>query len=281
MGRLPVLETTAAVWRSQLAAMARLPGLFAVLLVIMVPNAYLQEQVIRIGEAEGFGLRTSLLGTAINLVYAVVSVPVLIGLHRHLILGETFGGYTASLTNNRGQRFLVSAIALMLFALVPQLIGAWTVPDPARPNLAPAILWLLLSLLLIFVGVRVMLIFPAVAVDAPGAGWWRAYRATRWRFWHLATILALTVGPLMLAQLGVRAILASQLGAPLVVIALVSSVFSLFSVGLIVGVASRVYLAYASLLLGQETQEQQMQEQGAPVARRAGAPDGGCALSPR
>jgi hypothetical protein len=124
--------------------------------------------------------------------------PFFLAIHRFVLLGELPPRYDLEPSNPRFQLFFGWLAVSVLLVSIPSLLDALTTPkgpvyyfgqpfaDPGPSTIVMA------ARLAVFAMVQHFLtLFPAVAVDAPGAAWQNAIRDTRSHIWFVfvATIL--------------------------------------------------------------------------------------------
>ncbi len=164
--------------------------------------------------------------------------PLYLAIHRYIILGETASGYTLAVEQPRFQRFFLWSLALYALWLLPSLLllfGHGGVMTAAR---------LILSLFATFVGTRLVILFPAIAVDAPGTSFRNAFDDTRGFFWRIFGILIVTILPVIVPIIA----LTLALGEQSAVVKLISAVVTMLSLALAIAVASRLYLGLSDRL---------------------------------
>jgi hypothetical protein len=127
--------------------------------------------------------------------------PYLIAVHRLIILGELTTNY--QLTPD-GPRFLHffgwSFIILALTFVVPSLLLLAFLASRASVVSAFQLIVVVVSVGVVVVPLRAIIIFPAVAVDAPGASWSRAMADTKGYAWRIYFIVVLATFPLVLVS---------------------------------------------------------------------------------
>ncbi|MFZ1106642.1 MAG: hypothetical protein WAN86_27905, partial [Hyphomicrobiaceae bacterium] len=110
----------------------------------------------------------------LSVAEAFLLTPLLIGVHRLIILGERPTGYAIAFGQPRFMRFFGWSAALLLgtsfVIMVPALM--------ADSGLRLMTIWVL-AVASIAISIRVVLLFPALAVDAPGARWSNSWADTR------------------------------------------------------------------------------------------------------
>jgi len=148
----------------------------------------------------------TMLRQAIEVGGLILLAPFLIAIHRFVLLGETTRRYAIDLASPRFQLFAGWLVVVGMLASIPSLLIFATTPmapiyytgRPPSPDLAQ-VLMLLAVLIAVFVVVaRMAILFPAVAVDAPGAIWQNAIADTRGHTWYVVLAPLIPAIPLLL-----------------------------------------------------------------------------------
>ena len=122
----------------------------------------------------------------ISIVSGVVQAILLaIAVHRFVILGETTNRYPLEPASSRYLRFVGFAILVKILWLIPSTIQGFI--NPAFSS-AFGIVAFVLSITVIIIVVRRAILFPAIAVDAPGATWSNAGLDTKGSSWRVVFI---------------------------------------------------------------------------------------------
>jgi hypothetical protein len=152
----------------------------------------------------------ALIALAIYMLAAALLTPFFISLHRFVLLGESPGRYAVELGNPRFQLFAGWFAVLVLLAGIPSILAAITTPVQhvvyyvGRPPAAepPASLTVgLFGIALMGFAQCMIILFPAIAVDARGASWQNALRDSRENLVFVG--LALLLPQIPVALLGV------------------------------------------------------------------------------
>jgi hypothetical protein len=192
-----VWSAAVSAWRDTRRAFVAMPALAGTALAIVTALG-LVETLARPTAQGSLGL--SLL---VSLAQAFAVTPYLIAVHRFVILGNVTPRYALQPAERRFQRFFGWSVVLLLISSVPLLLTQLL-------PVAMAVQVILLFVVLIIVAVltlRITILFPAVAVDAPGANWRNAIADTRGYALRIFIVGLLAVFPLLaLAGLLVYAI---------------------------------------------------------------------------
>ncbi|WFU19576.1 hypothetical protein [Bradyrhizobium sp. CB3481] len=179
--------------------------------------------------------------------------PFFLAMHRFVLLGEEPIRYDFTPSSPRFQMFFGWFAVCVVLASFPAILAALAETkgpvyyvgrppaglDPWISRTASTVAWLVLQQLLV--------LFPAMAVDAPGAGWQNAISDTRNQIWYAIAVTILPFIPVALLGLaGVSLLKAWVWAAPGTLAGLVASLLWLGTTLLIAStllavIASRLY----------------------------------------
>jgi hypothetical protein len=232
-------------WRDLAEVVRALSTLTRAALVIAIATALARQLLLLGHETDRTGpLLVSFLMAGAQ---AFLLTPYLIAVHRFIILGETTAQYRLAPGAMRFQLFFLWSVVLSLFYWAPAFLNAglligispWT-----------GILFVLAAGIAgTIVSLRLVILFPAIAVDAPGATWSGAMADTKGYAWRILFISMLSALPVIAAVI-VVAIAAAMMGAQrpepdsvlgAVATAVFEGVLDVAAVTLAVAVASRLY----------------------------------------
>jgi len=186
-----------------------------------------------------------LLRHGIDAVAIVLAAPFLLAVHRFILLDEIRDRYAFEPNSARFQSFGGWLVVAMLVAGIPSLLyfAAQSSAPIYYSGVVPAVgmtrlLLLAAASLIVLVGfLRMILLFPAVAVDAPEASWQSAFAETQGASWFAGFACVLPLIPVFLVGVAVVPIAGGIPFARHAVLAvLLLSAFTLLAV-----VASRLY----------------------------------------
>jgi hypothetical protein len=236
----PVFQAVAHAFRETIECFSALRRLSFIMLAILLAFQ-VTDNLLTIGPK---GSTQSLLaGFVIGLAQSFFIVPYVIAVHRWVILREATEEYTFAPSSLRFQRFFWWSAALNTAIVLPVFLIQSSSAGPAEtPGLGVMLVAMLIFVVVLIVALRLMLIFPAIAVDAPSADWDAVMADTRgytWRiFWFgfLAGLPFIVVGIMVgagleTAPLGLR-----------VLLMMAAAVLNFAVTTLFVIVASRLYL---------------------------------------
>jgi hypothetical protein len=247
-GRLPIMRAVVVGYRDIVRVARVMPRLAAAVLVILL-TFNLLELVIPNSVFE-LPLAEFVFGAA----RAFMLTPFLIAVHRYIILDEVTPRYILAPLARRFLRFfgwtLVPALVLSASSLIQYLLTAAELP--ARAVSLGAGVALIVG---VFVILRLMILFPAIAVDAPGASARNAFADSKGFFWDmffigLVAMLPLVVLTMLLVVLEVPLELRDSVPALWTVLEVTDkTVVELVAYPLYVTIASRIFHALGEQVL--------------------------------
>lgn len=249
----PIFRSAVIAWRDAFIALAKMPTTLGIAMVaVFVVNIAITILALTTLVPTDSGLSIGLAGYVgmfiSGIADAFLMTPAAIAVHRHVLLGEVTHQYRLSPRHPRFQRFL-------LFALIFQLLG---LAPPCLIFLGIGFSWLaalvlvggVLSIATMIVCLRVLILFPAIAVDAPGAEWRNASRDTQGHFWRVFFIVVCVGIPAFIIYITFGEVLGwlRDPGVARVVQSAAQSVYSVLLIAAYAAAASRLYLAFGERL---------------------------------
>ena len=195
----PVIETAVIAWRDALRAIEVMPVVAGVAFVLYL----VMSLAILAINANPYALVGSpwlpIIAIGASIVQAVLLAPLAIAVHRFVLLGEKTNRYPLEPKSSRYLRFVGFAILIKILWLIPSTIQALIPGAKDSPALAAGlgIVVLVLFITVIIIVVRRAILFPAIAIDAPGATWSKAGLDTKGSSWRVAFIFVLTALPIL------------------------------------------------------------------------------------
>jgi hypothetical protein len=191
----PIIGTALAAWADTFRAIGAMPLIFGIALAIdfVLSLATLAVAPDPATLAASGQMRTALLVVVSAVLSAILFAPLAIVTHRFVLLGETTNRYPLDPFSARYVRFVGFAIVFKLALVLPNtLIGLESqLPAAAAFQFATGVA----SVFLVIVAVRRIILFPAIAIDAPGATWSNARRDTKGTSWRVLFIFVCTALP--------------------------------------------------------------------------------------
>ncbi len=196
-----VFRTAGRAWRSTWDALLRMPLAF---LVTALATVLLSLALSSLGVSQALaqarhptpndpGRTAAVMALASLCTLALQSLavaPLAIAIHRFVLLGER-SPLLPVVPLGRVLRFAGWLVALGVAGSIPALLDL--VPLPGATLVGFAVL-----IVAIVVLMRLTLLFPAVAVQAPGEPARLGWRETRWQFWRIFAALSVTGAPILL-----------------------------------------------------------------------------------
>ncbi|HEU5276290.1 MAG TPA: hypothetical protein VFU97_21730, partial [Xanthobacteraceae bacterium] len=162
IGRLPIGRAVVVAYQDVLRASQALRGLFLLALLIILFIHVVNYFLPRV-------LAAVVISIPVGIVRAALLTPVLVAVHRFILLGDAPDRYLIEPHNPRFFRFLFWSLALSVLAFGPGLL-LLILSLLSLVSATTAFLALSICLIVgVVVGLRFTVLFPAIAVDAPGA----------------------------------------------------------------------------------------------------------------
>jgi hypothetical protein len=245
MSTIPILAPVSTGYRDAWSAIRAMPVLTGITVLIMFAFSLLDYLVPFRAEDNVAG--GTLLAIVVSAVENFFLTPVMIAVHRFVILGEVAPRYVLAPSQPAFRVFFGWLLALSVLGLLM---------FPLFSNGLPAVLSLgvilIAMVLIIVISTRLVILFPAIAIEAPGAGAANAWADSKPHTSRIFLIFLLAVLPVGIGALFVTFPFAlgsdgqGTLGIPALFI---MAVVQTFAVILCVAIASRLYEALADRLL--------------------------------
>ena len=195
---LPVFRTAFVSWRDGLAALRNMPAIAAIVFVAIAVDTTTDE-VSRFETAPETTVLLQFARFAVSLfILSVALAPAAIAINRYVLLGETARSYALDISSRRLRRFCGYSALINVLILSPLMVAE----VPWDVYVASAVI--VLTLVAIAVVVATWILFPAIAVDAPGANLRNAVRDTR--FFRALAISFVTFFPALVAGFLIEAL---------------------------------------------------------------------------
>jgi len=188
-------------------------------------------------------------GLIISLIFAIAEAaaltPLAIAVHRFVLLGEARDGYDFAFSDPRFQKFLTYIIALEVLRELPHIVAF---PFVFVAGFLHSLVLLVLAIIATIISVRCMILFAAIAVDAPGADWRNAIADSKGHSWRIFLVLLCTIAPAIIVMAIVMAILGFSLLTAALAFAVILPAIVVALTAAIAAVVSRLFAAYSSQL---------------------------------
>jgi hypothetical protein len=242
-----VISAAMTAWQDALAARERMPNMFLIAIIAVVVLNLVYFGLAIVGFFFGSGLLASLIALIYAGVQALLLTPLAIAVHRFLLLSEINDNYRVDTQDPRFMKFLTFLAGLFVISFIPHLLRA-LLSSPMGPSIFGGFIGLVVGIIVAIISVRILIVFPAVAVDAPGAEWQNAMTDTKGHSWRVFFIMLCAILP---AAIVVSILMMICFLIPLIgwiVGVAIQSAFAVFVVAATASAASRLYAEYANLL---------------------------------
>ena len=234
--RPPLMTAFRLAYSDALDALRAMPNLAVAGLLILIGASAVSVLVVHsLVPAE------SLLGREImGLVTNFLLTPFLIAVHRFIILREITGRYVIEPRDPRFQLFFCWSAALYIVSAIGEALAELATSSPG----GRASVGLVVSIAMLVLSLRMTVLFPAVAVDAPGATWRGAWQDTRGHALYLFGLVLVTILPVVLVTgllLRFRSVSSSAFVSFVTLI--VGAAGMVLALTLLVAITSRFFLA--------------------------------------
>jgi hypothetical protein len=183
-------------WRDALRALNRMRRLSLAVLVILLLVEVSQTMMLAVFPSAtpkiGFGYLFAI--SMYLVIVGILLAPFAVAIHRFVLLDEHATRYRIDPTDKRLLRFVYYAVLVIALTRVPDLVAVALFPVSTSLGwVADMILGIVAALIV----VRVVILFPAVAVDAADPSWQRAAEDTKGHSWHVFFVLLVSVLPIV------------------------------------------------------------------------------------
>jgi hypothetical protein len=138
---------------------------------------------------------------AAGAVQSFLVTPFLIAVHRFILLRQVTGQYALAPQEPRFLRFFGWSLVITSLSLVPTVLQVW-LSALGFHGVFTGILTIVIMAACLFLTFRWTILFPAIAIDAPGATAANAYADSKGNIWRIFFIFFITILPFMLLALG-------------------------------------------------------------------------------
>lgn len=162
--KLPIFRTAFLGWRDGLAALRLMPTITAFVFAVMVVDIA-TDDALRLAATAETTAQLLLLRLSISVTLCSFALtPAAIAIHRYVLLGEITRRYVLNLSSPGFRMFVAYSALVNVLVLVPMMVAEVATDI----YIIGAVITLGLVALAVLVGT--LILFPAIAVDAPGTG---------------------------------------------------------------------------------------------------------------
>ena len=191
MAKLAILASVKRAFSDTIRAVRAMPILMLAAVIVSGGNA-LAEWTFGLSQSGATLTGKILLAELVlGVAQVILLAPVQIAITRLVVLDEVAGGYTLDFKGHRFQLFCAWSIVLFTLGFVVSIL---TRVHGFEGEIGTAVDW---SLIIAALGISIgmALLFPAIAVDAPGATLQNAFADLRGSFWRVVGIFVMTAIP--------------------------------------------------------------------------------------
>ena len=238
-------------WRDALEAAARMPVVFAIAIaaVIVLDVLSLPLFPVKPGEHSSPGLQ--LLGFIVGLVQGFLLTPVAIAVHRYVLLGELAASYQLNPADLRFRRFFLFTVVVQILMAFPGTLMVMAGYSSGFVAVIAGIVAIALLIVVVIVSLRTLILFPAIAVDAPGADWNNALQDAKGHSWRVFFIVIVVAIPAIVIYGPLYYWLWFPEGPSfggVAVLSVVQAVMGVLMIAAFAAMASRLYLVFSDRL---------------------------------
>ena len=238
-------------WRYAFAALSRMPGVLGVAMGIMLALNIVTLPLLPAPQAEPT-LGMQVVSFLTSIASGFILTPVAIAMHRFVLLGEVAQRYSLNPSEPRFMRFFTFTVVYQLLVSVP---GTLSLAGKSGTGLgvALALVFFVLFIVAVIASLRLLILFPAIAVDARGADWRNAMTDTKGHTWRVFFIAILATLPSLIVLLPLYFTLTWPDGPGLaggIVLSATQAIVSVLTICALAAVASRLFASFANKLNG-------------------------------
>ena len=248
----PIVELTIQGWRYAFVALSRMPAVLGLAMLIMFALNVATLPLFPGPQAEP-GFAAQAIGTLSGIVTGFLLTPVAIAMHRFVLLGEVAQRYALAPSEPRFMRFFVFTVVYQLLIGVPGSLMSLAGKSETGLGVALALVFFALFVVAVIASVRLLILFPAIAVDARGAEWRNAMADTKGHSWRVLFVMILATIPSLIVTMPLYFTLAWPDGPGFsggIFLGAVQSVVSVLTLCAFAAIASRLFAAFANKLNG-------------------------------
>lgn len=248
--KLAIFATAIEGWRATFNAFSRMTALFITATALMLVFNAVSIPLAPAPKQEP-SLAVQLVMYVLGIVQGLVLTPVAIAMHRFVLLGEVTQRYLLNPSDPRFVKFFLVSVAFQLLIGMPGTLVTLSLKSESVIGGILATVFGIMFFVAVFVAIRILILFPAIAVDAAGAEWRNAYRDTQGKFWRTFLVLTVAVLPTLLLTMPAYFLLAWPDGPGLVggeIFVAIQSILGVASLAVCAAVASQLYLAWSERL---------------------------------
>jgi len=195
-----IIDTAVTAWEDAFRAIGAMPlaiGIaFAIVLVLSLLTFWIIPDPYMLAASPFLPVYTIVTG----IVHGVLLAPLAIVVHRFVLLGEVTSRYPLEPFSARYVRFAGFAVLIKILWSLPSIIQGFMRAEEQDTGIVAllGLVVLVVFITVVIVTVRRVILFPAIAIDAPGATWSNARHDTKGSSWRVALIFVCAAVPAMI-----------------------------------------------------------------------------------
>jgi hypothetical protein len=197
-GAAPIVQVAIQAWRDVLKVLRAMGPLVAVTAALAVLFAFLWAEALQAIDLRNLTKPQSLgLPILSEAASNFILTPLVIAVYRFILLGQTTSSYRLVGRDRRSWRFflylMLLSLALGLFRLVALLVS-----DPEKFSAFGVIVFIAVFIAYAIFDARTTILFPALAIDVPGADVKAAFHDSRRHFWRISLVKLGALAPILI-----------------------------------------------------------------------------------
>jgi hypothetical protein len=242
-----VLRVVGTAYGDLARVVAAMPRLVAIAVAIVIVRSVLATLVPRSPSLTG-----NLADAGLDAVQDFLLTPFCIAVYRYIILNEVARGYPLDPRDARFFRFFAWSLAFTAVTAAILLVNDVILDSPL---IATIVLDILLFVGLVYIALRLAILFPAIAVDAPGATASNAFADAKGNMVRIFLIFSLIYGPFIVLSLMIDLPFADDSQPSPPATAAFSSLILASALPLVVAAAARIFQVLAQRVVGRAQAE--------------------------
>ncbi len=239
-------------WRDAFAAAHQMPVVLGVAMLAVFPLDVLSIPIIPRKVDASLGLGVEIFSFIAGLVQGFLLTPVAIAVHRFVLFGEREASYRLEPANPRFRRFFFFTVVIHILIAIPAVVVGLMPLGPGS-SASGFIMLAVFGVFTAIVMLRTLILFPAIAADAPGAELSNAVRDSKGHSWRILFIVIAVAVPIVMVYAPMfywlRWPSEPNLGGTVVLVAL-EAAETVIATAAYAAVASRLFMALADRLAG-------------------------------
>jgi hypothetical protein len=247
--RPSIIRWAVTAWRDAFAAAQQMPVVLGVAMMAVLTVNVLSIPIIPRNVGATTGLGVEIFSFVVGLVQGFLLTPAAIAVHRFVLFGEREASYRLEPGNPRFRRFFFFTVALRIFIVIPSaVVGLMSIN---RGSWVFGVVSAVVGVFAVIMMLRTLILFPAIAADAPGADLSNAWRDSKGHSWRILFIVIAVAIPMMAVTMFYSLLWPggpSRGGTAVVVV--LDSVEAVIGTAVYAALASRLFIALADRLAG-------------------------------